>query len=96
MVLSNKVSSPSVHPRNSIVLQRLAKTWPLALLGSIMLGLAPFAPEPHIVGKIRWVMGGAVGMQTMDWLDLIWHAWPFVWLLVAMVTTVMIKTTRAA
>jgi hypothetical protein len=61
-----------------------------------MLGLAPFAPEPHIVGKIRWVMGGAVGMQTMDWLDLIWHAWPFVWLLVAMVTTVMIKTTRAA
>jgi hypothetical protein len=54
--------------------------WPL--LASLTLGLAPFVPEPHLVGKIRWVAGGAVGMQPMDWLDLAMHAAPFVWLLV--------------
>lgn len=56
-----------------------------ALLASAMLGLAPFFPEPHIIGKIRWVAGGAVGMQPIDWFDLFWHGWPFVWLLIAAV-----------
>lgn len=59
-------------------MQRLL--WPL--LACLTLGLAPFVPEPHLVGKIRWVAGGAVGMQLMDWLDLAMHAAPFVWLLV--------------
>lgn len=78
--------------RNTTVMQRLAKSWPLALIGSAMLGLAPFVPEPHIVGKVRWVMGGAVGMHVMDWLDLLWHGWPFVWLITAVVALVIIKT----
>lgn len=43
----------------------------------IGLGLAPFWPEPHLVGKIRWLAGGAVGMTALDWFDLFWHAWPF-------------------
>lgn len=51
------------------------KTW---LLLSLTLGLAPFVPEPHIVGKLRWIAGGAVGMKAMDWLDFIWHGLPFV------------------
>lgn len=54
-----------------------------ALLMCGLLGLAPFFPEPHLVGKLRWVAGGAVGMQPLDWLDLVWHGWPFVWLAVA-------------
>jgi len=53
--------------------------WKLLLMICLTLGLAPFFPEPHIWGKIKWVFGGAKGMQTMDWLDLIWHGWP--WLL---------------
>ena len=76
-------------------MQRLAKTWPLALIGSVMLGLAPFVPEPHIVGKLRWVMGGAIGMQTMDWFDLLWHGWPFVWLVAAILALVISKTRGA-
>jgi hypothetical protein len=44
----------------------------------LTLGLAPFTPEPHIVGKLRWVAGGAVGMALMDWLDLLMHGAPFV------------------
>ncbi|RME22292.1 MAG: hypothetical protein D6798_16155 [Deltaproteobacteria bacterium] len=55
------------------------------LLASLLLGLAPFAPEPHIVGKLRWVAGGAVGMQPMDWFDLVLHGAPWVWLLVTIV-----------
>jgi rhodanese-related sulfurtransferase len=55
------------------------------LLLSLTLGLAPFAPEPHIVGKLRWLAGGAVGMGPMDWFDLALHGAPWVWLIVALV-----------
>ena len=51
------------------------------LLFSLTLGLAPFYPEPHILGKIRWVAGGAVGMQAMDWFDLVLHGAPWVGLI---------------
>ncbi len=50
----------------------------LLIIASIALGLAPFMPEPHLFGKIRWVMGGAVGMKLEDWFDLLWHALPIV------------------
>ena len=52
-------------------------TW---LIASLTLGLAPFVPEPHIVGKIRWVAGGAIGMTGMDWFDLVFHGFPWVFL----------------
>lgn len=55
--------------------------WKLVVLACVMLGLAPFYPEPHLLGKIRWVAGGAVGMQAIDWFDLFWHAWPWLLLL---------------
>ena len=54
------------------------KIW---LLASLTLGLAPFVPEPHIVGKLQWVLGGATGMQLMDWGDLLFHGAPWVLLL---------------
>jgi hypothetical protein len=53
----------------------------LLILLCLTLGLAPFSPEPHIVGKIRWVAGGAKGMQLMDWFDLVLHGFPWVLLL---------------
>ncbi len=69
-------STPTPPPRTAW--QRLS----LPLLASVTLGLAPFAPEPHVVGKLRWVAGGAVGMAPMDWGDLLMHGAPWVWLLV--------------
>lgn len=45
------------------------------------LGLAPFMPEPHIVGKLRWIAGGADGMGAADWFDVVMHGSP--WLLLA-------------
>ena len=51
------------------------KLW---LIVSLTLGLAPFVPEPHLIGKLRWLMGGAVGMKPIDWFDLVQHGFPFV------------------
>ncbi len=53
----------------------------MALLASFTLGLTPFFPEPHIVGKLRWIKGGGKGMQLMDYADLLMHGLP--WLLLA-------------
>ncbi len=58
------------------------------LIASLTLGLAPFVPEPHIVGKLRWVLGGAQGMGVVDWWDLVMHGAPWVWLGVAVVGVV--------
>lgn len=58
---------------------------PFALVASFTLGLAPFTPEPHLVGKVRWVLGGAVGMQPADFFDLLMHGAPFLWLAIALV-----------
>lgn len=51
----------------------------LVIIACLTLGLAPFLPEPHLLGKLRWVAGGAIGMQPLDWFDLFWHGAP--WLL---------------
>lgn len=67
-------------PPRSLDLQRLL----MPLLASLTLGLAPFAPEPHLLGKLRWVAGGATGMGLMDWGDLLMHGAPWVWLLVSL------------
>lgn len=67
--------TPSRPPRGRAT--RLA----LPLVAALSLGLAPFLPEPHVIGKLRWVAGGATGMAPMDWLDLAFHGAPWGWLL---------------
>lgn len=54
----------------------------LLLMASLTLGLAPFRPEPHIVANLRWIMGGAKGMETMNWLDTLMHGTPWILLIV--------------
>ena len=48
-----------------------------ALVASLTLGLAPFYPEPHLYGKIRWMLGGGVGMSALDYLDALFHGLPW-------------------
>jgi len=55
--------------------------WKLVLLLCLTLGLAPFFPEPHILGKLKWILGGARGMQLIDWFDVFLHGFPFVLLI---------------
>jgi len=52
----------------------------LWLIASLTLGLAPFFPEPHLWGKLKWIAGGAIGMQPMDWLDALLHGTPWIML----------------
>lgn len=56
----------------------------LILVGCLTLGLAPFFPEPHLLGKLRWVSGGAIGMQPLDWFDLLFHGLPWMLLLMSL------------
>jgi hypothetical protein len=59
----------------------IINNWKLLILLCLTLGLAPFFPEPHIWGKIRWIAGGANGMAFQDWFDVVFHGFPFVLLL---------------
>jgi len=56
---------------------KLINDWKLILLLCLTLGLAPFFPEPHIWGKLKWVAGGANGMALKDWFDVLLHGFPF-------------------
>jgi hypothetical protein len=38
--------------------------------------------DPHIIGKIKWIAGGAKGMQPMDWFDALLHGAPFLLLII--------------
>ncbi|MEN9415773.1 MAG: hypothetical protein RLZ62_2077 [Bacteroidota bacterium] len=66
----------SVNPVKKII-----NDWGTIIIACITIGLAPFTPEPHILGKLRWVAGGAVGMQPLDWFDLFLHGTPWLLLL---------------
>jgi len=60
---------------------KLLNDWKLIILLCLTLGLAPFFPEPHIMSKIKWTVGGANGMQPMDWFDVVLHGFPFILLI---------------
>ncbi len=57
-------------------MKAILNDWKIILIACLTLGLAPFTPEPHLWGKLRWVMGGAEGMQWLDWWDLLLHGLP--------------------
>ncbi|MCA9520671.1 MAG: hypothetical protein KC609_06855 [Myxococcales bacterium] len=61
--------------------------WPI--VACLTLGLAPFLPEPHVWGKLRWILGGAKGMAAIDWFDLLLHGAPWVWLLVTAISALV-------
>jgi hypothetical protein len=60
-------------------------------MASLTLGLAPFVPEPHVWGKLKWLMGGAVGMNPMDYFDLLMHGAPWLWLMYTVVKVFILK-----
>lgn len=72
-------------------MKEVINSWKLIGLLCLTLGLAPFFPEPHIWGKLKWVTGGAVGMNAMDWFDLVFHGFPFILLLRKMVLSLIKK-----
>lgn len=65
--------------------------WKIITVLCLTLGLAPFTPEPHIIGKLKWIFGGADGMQFMDWFDVVLHGFPFVLLLRLIILKIVSK-----
>lgn len=43
----------------------------------LLLGFAPFFPQPHVVEKVRMLVAGTLS-RPLDIFDLVWHTWPFV------------------
>jgi hypothetical protein len=43
----------------------------------LILGFAPFVPQPHIVEKLRMLFSGDL-KRPIDIFDLVWHGWPFI------------------
>lgn len=60
---------------------KIWNNWQILTLACLTLGLAPFTPEPHIWGKLKWIIGGANDMQAIDWLDTLFHGLPWLLLL---------------
>ena len=79
--------------------KQLKNKWKLFLIASLTLGLAPFNP-PHIVGKLKWIIGGNAfsgeqAMQFKDWFDVLLHGLPWLLLTVSMLlnlSALLVKT----
>ena len=67
------------------------KKYLIVVLACLTLGLAPFSPEPHVVGKIRWILGGAKGMAAIDWWDTVQHGLPWLILIYFIVRDLLAK-----
>lgn len=52
----------------------------LIILACLLLGLAPYTPEPHIWEKLKMLFDGTL-VKPMDIFDLLLHGTPFVVLL---------------
>jgi len=61
-----------------------------AIIGSLTLGLAPFVPHAHIWKQIMNIVKGRA-MTGMDWLDLLMHGAPWVFLIVVLTSMALEK-----
>lgn len=49
--------------------------WGILLPAALLLGLAPFRPEPHLVEKVRMLLNGQLA-RPLDIFDLLLHGVP--------------------
>lgn len=52
----------------------------LIIIACLLLGLAPFTPEPHVWEKLKMLFSGTL-VKPLDMFDLLLHGAPFVVLL---------------
>ncbi len=58
---------------------------------ALLLGLAPFSPEPHLIEKIRWLFDGSP-FKLIDWGDLVLHAGPVVLLIWKLIRVAQLRS----
>lgn len=54
--------------------------WPPLMLAALLLGLAPFTPEPHLWEKLKMLSAGTLS-RPIDIFDLLMHSAPLVLLI---------------
>ncbi len=59
--------------------------WGMLIAAALLLGLAPFWPQPHLVEKARWLLEGR-SLRPIDWFDMLWHGWPLLWIALRLAT----------
>ncbi|QTR51752.1 RND transporter [Candidatus Thiothrix anitrata] len=62
----------------------------LLLLVALTLGLAPFVPEPHLWEKLKMLGAGTLS-KPIDIFDLLFHATPWIVLLLKLVRVAYLK-----
>ena len=72
-------------------MKKIINDWRIIILLCLTLGLAPFFPEPHILGKLKWLAGSANGMRPKDYFDVLLHGFPFVLLIRLIIVKIMTK-----
>ena len=51
-------------------------SWFNLVLVALLLGLAPFSPEPHLWEKLKMLAAGTL-VRPLDWFDMFMHGAPF-------------------
>ncbi|MCP4040787.1 MAG: RND transporter [Gammaproteobacteria bacterium] len=59
-------------------------SFPVLIMACLLLGLAPFFPEPHIWEKLKMLAAGTL-TRPLDIFDLCLHGAPFVLLILKLV-----------
>jgi len=58
--------------------------YPILIGFTILMALAPFSPEPHLLEKLRMLVNGTL-TRPIDIFDLFWHLLPAILLLLKLV-----------
>lgn len=79
----------SPHPLR----EHLMKTYGLALFACLVIGLAPFYPEPHLLKQLNNFQAGRLN-QLLDIFDVFMHGAPFLYLLYLMINDLLPRLRR--
>lgn len=58
---------------------------PLLVIIALLLGLAPFSPQPHLVEKVQMLLSGELS-RPIDIFDLFFHSLPLLLLALKLLT----------
>lgn len=77
IILSTISSKPVIltHMKERLRLFLIQLPWPPLILAALLMGLAPFVPEPHLVEKLRMLLAGQL-TRPVDLFDLGFHLLP--------------------
>ena len=64
------------------------------LIPAVLLGLAPFSPEPHLLEKLRMLSQGTL-QKPMDIFDLLLNGTPALLVAIKLVRTGLIKSSNS-